>query len=146
MLNSREFTIFPSIPMDSPVKQRLSHIVNSYSLAGEEVEPFTVKLGFLTENYPWFLVELALTEVLVQNWLRYPLPRGIFFLEQVEKRLQEWEKNTEISSYLMPSQFELITGLPPVSFDFLNQSSWHCSELKMLTVESSLGDRPYTTN
>lgn len=132
--------------MDGLVQQRLHHIVDSYSLIGEAGEPFTTKLGSLTKNYPWFIVELALIEVLVQNWLRYPLPRGVLFLEQVEARLQTWQQASRVSSCLTPDQFELITGLSPLCFDVLNMPSGHPAEPGILAVESGLGDRSYTTN
>ncbi|MGF1522472.1 MAG: hypothetical protein ACFBSF_09155 [Leptolyngbyaceae cyanobacterium] len=132
--------------MDGLVQQRLHHIVDSYSLVGEAGETFAAKLSSLTNNYPWFIVELAVTEVLVQNWLRYPLPRGVLFLEQVEERLQGWQKTSRVSSCLTPDHFELITGLSPLCFDVLNTPSGYRAEPRGLAVESGLGDRPYTTN
>ncbi|MEL6384351.1 MAG: hypothetical protein AAFQ89_18215 [Cyanobacteria bacterium J06626_18] len=132
--------------MDGLVQQRLHHILDSYSLVGEAGETFAMKLVSLTKGYPWFIVELALTEVLVQNWLRYPLPRGVLFLEQVEERLQVWQKTSRVSSCLTPDQFELITGLSPLCFDALNMPSGYPDKPRMLAVESGLGDRSYTTN
>ncbi|MBE7382021.1 MAG: hypothetical protein F6J95_011485 [Leptolyngbya sp. SIO1E4] len=100
--------------MDALIQQqRLHHIVESYSLAGEELETFAPKLDLLVKDYPGFLIELALVEVLVQNWLRYPMPRGLLFLEQVRDRLQAWQEAAMVSSGVTPEQFEQITGLTP---------------------------------
>ncbi|NER78243.1 MAG: hypothetical protein F6K42_01445 [Leptolyngbya sp. SIO1D8] len=99
--------------------QRLHHIVNSYSLAGEELETFSPKLDLLVKDYPWFLIELALVEVLSQNWLRYPMPRGLLFLEQVQRCLQKWQEAAIVSSWVTPDQFEQITGLTPRGFEML---------------------------
>lgn len=104
-------------------QQRLRHIVESYALAGEERDLFAAKLSLLEEGYPWFLIELALVEVLVQNWLKYPLPRGLAFLQQVEARLKEWRSASNVSSLLTPVQFEQVTGLTPLSFRLLHAMS-----------------------
>lgn len=93
-------------------QQRLQHIVDSYSLAGDESAVFSYQLELLVHDYPCFLVELAIVDILVQNWLRYPMPRGIRFLELVQGQLQVWRQAAVISSALTPQQFEQITGLP----------------------------------
>ena len=127
-------------------QQRLQHIINSYSLAGEDVEPFLTKLNLLREDHPWFLIELALVEILVQNWLRYPLPRGLPFLEQVAARLQEWQATPKVPEFLTPNQFEQVTGLAPVGFDLLPTLPKAGPGNRGLVVEGGFGDRHYTTD
>ena len=122
-------------------QQRLQHIVDSYSLAGENVPPFVTRLNRLQEGYPWFLVELALVEILVQNWLRYPMPRGLPFLEQVDARLQTWQAASKVPEFLTPKQFEQITGLAPIGFSLLHTLSVGSPSKKHLVVEGSFGDR-----
>lgn len=111
-------------------KQRLQQIVDSYSLAEGDLETFSAELYSLIEDFPWFLVELALVEVLVQNWLRYPMPRGLLFLEQVRERLREWQQASAVSSFLTPNQFEHVTGLVPQGFEELEALSKHSHKVK----------------
>jgi len=94
-------------------QQRIQHIIDSYALAGREAEAFGGALSVMIERYSYPLVEWALAEALVQNWLRYPLPRGLVFLEQVETCLQSWVETTKMSITLTAEQFEHITGLTP---------------------------------
>ncbi len=102
-------------------EQRLHHIVASYELAGEDAEPFMTHLQSLRQQHPSALIEWALVDVLVQNWLRYPLPRGQRFLNQVQAQLEDWQTTGTVSSALTPSQFEHVTGLrgllPPLIAD-----------------------------
>ena len=128
--------------------RRLQHIVDSYSLAGDAdaFDTFSTELDLLRKDYPWFLVELAVVEVLVENWLRYPMPRGLYFLKQVQERLQEWRETSIISSFLNPDQFEQITGLPPWGFDMLQVFSIQFSESGPFAVKRSPSDRRYTAN
>ncbi|MGD1941181.1 MAG: hypothetical protein ACFB0G_07700 [Leptolyngbyaceae cyanobacterium] len=98
-------------------QQRLQHIVDSYALAGRDATLFDRRLAALIQQYSYNAVELALVEGLVQNWLRYPLPRGMAFLEQIQTRLQAWREAAMISTGLTPTQFEQVTGLPPYSFE-----------------------------
>lgn len=98
-------------------QQRLQHIVDSYSLAGRDATLFERRLTTLVQQYSYNAVELALVEGLIQNWLRYPLPRGLAFLEQIQTRLQAWREEAMISTGLTPTQFEQVTGLPPHSFE-----------------------------
>ena len=99
-------------------QQRIQHIVDSYSLAGRELAAFKECLDAILNVYSYSMLEWALVDVLVQNWLRYPLPRGVAFLHQVERCLQSWSEAGMIASTLTPEQFELIAGLSaPASID-----------------------------
>ncbi|MEO1094048.1 MAG: hypothetical protein AAFX01_04010 [Cyanobacteria bacterium J06638_28] len=98
--------------MDSLLqRQRLDRIVASYALAGEAEDLFSERLQQLLQAYPSALIEWALVEVLAQNWLRYPLPRGLAFITQVEVKLQQWQTSIDASIAITPSQFEHVTGL-----------------------------------
>lgn len=101
--------------MDVLIQQRrLQHIIDSYSLVGRDGDLFEARLSSLVESYPYPAVELALVETLVGNWLRYPLPRGLAYLEQVENLLQQWVSSSTLFTALTPEQFEHVTGLPPL--------------------------------
>ena len=103
--------------MDATIQQqRIQHIVDSYALAGRETAAFRDGLAAILDQYSFWMVEWALVDVLVQNWLRYPLPRGRAFLHQVEGCLQTWVHDGAISSALTPEQFQLIAGLPAPTF------------------------------
>lgn len=93
-------------------RQRLSHIVESYTLAGEEPAAFETRLDALATEHPAALIELAMVECLVNGWLRFPLVRGLAFLAEVEARLHAW-KSDPITSFVSPLQFATITGLDP---------------------------------
>ncbi|NEQ30970.1 MAG: hypothetical protein F6K04_08195 [Leptolyngbya sp. SIO4C5] len=69
-------------------------------------------LSCLLDCYSTALVELALAEILVKNWLRYPMIRGVSFLMQVHEKLKNWETQP-VMSVLTPTQFQLVTGLDP---------------------------------
>ncbi|HEY9888333.1 MAG TPA: hypothetical protein V6D02_08025, partial [Candidatus Obscuribacterales bacterium] len=88
------------------------HIVDSYTLAGQDLEVFEPQLAKLTQHYAYQAIELALVEVLVSNWVRYPLPRGMAFLAQVEACLQSWQTADQVATTLTATQFEQVTGLP----------------------------------
>lgn len=92
-------------------RQRVKHIVSSYQLDGEDAA-FAFELDLLLQHYPTALVELALVETLVDNWLRLPLVRGREFLVQTHAQLQQWE-DREVISTIAPEQFQQITGLDP---------------------------------
>jgi len=125
-------------------QQRLQHIVNSYTLAGEDPNAFEVRLNALLTTVPWFLLELALVDVLAQNWLRYPMPRGLLFLEQVRSRLAQWREDSAISTPLTPDQFEQITGLTPLSFQLLaTPVTKVANATQVLVIEGGLSDRQY---
>ncbi|MBD0333955.1 MAG: hypothetical protein ICV62_00555 [Cyanobacteria bacterium Co-bin13] len=91
--------------------QRIRHIVASYGLTGDDPAPFDDYLTNLMQAFPEPLIELAIVETLVQQWLRVPLLRGIEFLETAHQVLQGWDSVVE--SRLTPSYFEMITGLDP---------------------------------
>lgn len=92
-------------------QQRVKHIVSSYQLDGNEAR-FDDDLANLLCHYPAPLVELALAETLIDNWLSIPMVRGQAFLAQVYQRLKSWEEQT-ISTTLTPQTFQQITGLNP---------------------------------
>lgn len=92
-------------------RQRVKHIVSSYQLDGEDAA-FASELDLLLQQYPMALVELALVETLVDNWLKLSLVRGREFLVQTHAQLQLWE-DREVVSTIAPEQFHQITGLDP---------------------------------
>lgn len=98
--------------IDSSHQQRIQHIVSSYGLRGDDPAPFEAYLAHLMRAFPEPLIELAIVETLVQQWLRVPLVRGIEFLQTAHQLLQNWE-NQAIQSRLTPFSFEMITGLDP---------------------------------
>jgi hypothetical protein len=98
--------------------QRVKHIVDSYCLEGCEPLSFEQHLKKLLEIYPAYVVELALVEVLVAQWMRVPMQRGNRFLAEVEQHLYEWmhqpNRDRPISPYrITAEQFQTITGLDP---------------------------------
>lgn len=95
------------------LQQRLRHLVDSYALAGTDPEPmapFRQRLERLVNQHSRAMVELAITETLLEGWQEVPLVRGIPFLSQVQERLQAWQMESR-APYLTPSQFQSITGL-----------------------------------
>jgi hypothetical protein len=96
--------------------QRIQHIVDSYSLADDPADAFASYLSELIKQYPPGLIELALVQTLVKNWLRVPMKKGVSFLLATQDQLNQWQlqaKETRLQSSLTPSQFEQITGLDP---------------------------------
>ena len=93
-------------------QQRVKHIVSSYQLDGGESRAFDTYLNDLLTRYPSPLIELAITETLVDSWASIPLVRGIEFLKKAHETLQHWE-NHPIVSTLTPEQFQQVTGLDP---------------------------------
>lgn len=93
-------------------QQRVKHIISSYQLDGDEGEPFFVYLDELFLAFPTPLIELAIVETLVSNWLTVPMVKGHSFLRQAHEQLKAWE-NQEIFSSIAPDQFQQITGLDP---------------------------------
>ncbi|PSB20629.1 hypothetical protein C7B65_06915 [Phormidesmis priestleyi ULC007] len=93
-------------------QQRVKHIVSSYQLEGKETEAFADYLEELLQTYAMPLLELALAETLIVNWMNVPMQKGILFLQQTHDRLKNWETHS-ISSSLTPQEFQQITGLDP---------------------------------
>lgn len=93
-------------------QQRVKHIVSSYDLGGNEVTQFNSYLEELLGIYPCPLIELALVETLIDNWLSVPLVRGIEFLTQTHNKLKSWETQPIVST-ITPEQFQQISGLDP---------------------------------
>lgn len=99
-------------------RQRVKHIVSSYHLDGAEIdgsetERFHCRLEQLLNHHPTPLVELALVEVLVDSWIHVPPLRGLAFLAQTQRLLEQW-KDQSIVSTLTPQQFQQITNLDPI--------------------------------
>ena len=97
-------------------QQRVKHIVDSYLLKGtDDPDSFNAYLNDLLAHYPHGLVELALVETLVKNWLQVPMQKGIPFLATARERLQQWQaepvNERSLHSQLTPSQFAQVTGL-----------------------------------
>ncbi|HEY9881641.1 MAG TPA: hypothetical protein V6D29_24530 [Leptolyngbyaceae cyanobacterium] len=90
--------------------QRIQHIVACYSLMGDDPAPFEDYLADLMQVFPEPLIELAIVETLVQQWLRFPLMRGIEFLQTTHGMLQAWQ-GQPMQIRLTPLHFEMITGL-----------------------------------
>lgn len=72
--------------------------------------PFEAYLIDLMQVFPEPLIELAIVEVLVQQWLQVPLVRGLAFLQKTHQMLNTWQSQ-QIKSRLTPASYELITGL-----------------------------------
>lgn len=102
-------------------RQRVKYIISSYRLDEANSQEFEDYLEMLMANYPWPLIELALVETLIHNWVQVPMKRGYEFLTQVHEQLQIWERyvliQTEtapsIASTITPEQFQQITNLDP---------------------------------
>ena len=91
-------------------QQRVNHIVDSYLLAGEDPASFQKYLDDLIVQYPAGLIELALVETLVSNWLKIPMEKGVAFLAATHERLKQWQQPDQ-SPAITPSQFSQIVGL-----------------------------------
>lgn len=94
-------------------RQRVKHIIDSYQLDHKhDSEQFSLYLEDLFERYPTPVLELALTETLVDEWLNVPMLRGCQFLEKAYGKIKRWE-SAEAVSTLSFEQFQQITGLSP---------------------------------
>lgn len=93
-------------------QQRVKHIVSSYQLSGHEAAGFDSYLEELLQIYPYPLIELALIETLIDQWLAVPLTRGVEFLVQTHNKLKSWEHQPIVST-ITPEQFHHIAGLDP---------------------------------
>jgi hypothetical protein len=104
-------------------RQRVKYIVSSYQLDHVDRDQFNIVLDMLLQEYPAPLVELAIAETLVANWLTVPMPKGCAFLSQTQSYLKAWETHVaschadfaqaHIHCSLTPEQFQQITGLDP---------------------------------
>ncbi len=94
-------------------QQRVKHIVSSYELTGDADDAFQVRLTELLATYPASLIELALTEALVDAWASVPMVRGTEFLTRVHEKLKHWETQPIVST-VTPEQFQHVTGLDPI--------------------------------
>lgn len=103
-------------------RQRVKYIISSYRLDQGNSQRFDDYLEMLLVNYPLPLIELALVETLIHNWLQVPMNRGYEFLVQVHEQLQIWERYAlmqaqtapcAIASTITPEQFQQITNLDP---------------------------------
>ena len=92
--------------------QRIQHIVTAYGLTGEDPERFNGYLSQMMATFPLPLIELALVETLVRQWLQVPLKRGLAFLEQAHAMLVQWQQQM-FEIRVTPPTFEMITGLDP---------------------------------
>ena len=96
-------------------QQRIQHIVDSYSLAGEETTAFESYLSELLSQYPYGLIELALVETLIESWLTIPMEKGVPFLTKAHRHLKQWQQNQceqpASAHRFTPEQFSQITGL-----------------------------------
>jgi hypothetical protein len=96
--------------------QRVQHIVDSYLLAGDEPGAFETYLHDLLSQYPHGLIELALVDTLVKNWLTIPMQKGVPFLATAHEQLKQWQTDQQqhlLEISLTHSQFHQITGLDP---------------------------------
>lgn len=93
-------------------QQRVKHIISSYELDGEAGEAFQTYLSELLQLYPASLIELALTETLVDGWAAVPMVRGTEFLKRAYAKLKQWETQPIVST-VTPEQFQHVTGLDP---------------------------------
>lgn len=103
-------------------QQRVRYIVDSYTLAGSDNEAFEDYLKQLFVQYPYGLIELALVETLVKNWLVIPMEKGVPFLTTAHEKLKQWQQSASTLS-LTPNQFFQITNLDPqLAFDALTET------------------------
>ena len=110
-------------------RQRVKYIIDSYRLAGDDGEAFSLLLDELAEVYPLARLELALVEVLVESWTVFPMERGLPYLHKAENRLRAWRTEGP-SPRLTPAQFEQITGLDStVTFNGLDATSADIPEI-----------------
>ncbi|MEL6224468.1 MAG: hypothetical protein AAFR31_17670 [Cyanobacteria bacterium J06627_8] len=93
-------------------QQRVKHIVDSYQIDGDDTDRFSRYLTDLLQTYPAPLIELAITETLVDGWAAVPMIRGIDFLKKSHDKLKDWELNPIVST-VTPEQFQHVTGLDP---------------------------------
>lgn len=84
-------------------RQRLQHIVDSYQLDGDDGDAFSAYLTRLLEVYPQSLIELALTEGIVEEWSNVPMQKGMPFLHGVYKKLRFWQPDLDPPSQLSTS-------------------------------------------
>ena len=109
------------VNLEDAYHQRIHTIVTSFDLTGYDPESFDLFLNSLKGQVPLLLLELALVETLVKEWLRIPFERGVTFLEATQDLLQLWQKG-RFECRLTPLHFELITGLDPTpTFTGLDQ-------------------------
>lgn len=97
-------------------RQRIQHIVDSYMLAGDEPVASQTYLQDLLSQYPHGLIELALVDTLIKNWLTIPMPKGVPFLATAHEQIKQWQIEQQQSTQtvnLTHSQFHQITGLDP---------------------------------
>jgi hypothetical protein len=107
--------------LDLSCYQRIQIIVISYNLAGYDEQSFETYLHALMGRVPLLLLELAIVETLIKQWLRIPFERGVQFLEQTQNLLSVWQSG-QFECHLTPGYFELVTGLDPDPvFDSLEQ-------------------------
>jgi len=93
-------------------QQRIQYIIDSYTLTGNDTEAFKTYLGELFNQYPYGLIELAIVETLIKNWLAIPMEKGLPFLKATHEKLKQWQQNVSALS-LTPNQFFQITNLDP---------------------------------
>lgn len=93
-------------------QQRVRHVIDSYMLRGtvDETDAFDAYIDTLLSQYPQGLVELALVETLVKNWLTIPMEKGVAFLTAAHDCIQQWQSTAQ-PVMITPSQFSQITGL-----------------------------------
>lgn len=105
-------------------QQRVRYIVDSYTLAGSDNEAFEDYLKQLFVQYPYGLIELALVETLIKNWLVIPMEKGIPFLTKAHEKLKQWQQSASTLS-LTPNQFFQITNLDPqLAFDVIAETDY----------------------
>ncbi|KKJ01094.1 hypothetical protein [Prochlorothrix hollandica] len=93
-------------------RQRVHHIVTSYQLDQGDSSLCAAYVDDLLQSYPAPLLELALAETLVKEWLQLPQMRGVPFFQKTHQQLQTWEISPIVST-LTPGHFYGITGLDP---------------------------------
>jgi hypothetical protein len=137
-----------SIAMSNPeiaYRQRIQLIVTSYNLAGYDAQAFETYLNALMGQVPLLLLELALVETLMRQWLRVPVERGVQFLAQTQSLLGHWQSG-KFDGCLTPLHFEMITGLDPApTFGGLDQvlQDWCSAADRVLaTVQIPATDTP----
>ncbi|MEL6230128.1 MAG: hypothetical protein AAFR24_09465 [Cyanobacteria bacterium J06627_3] len=106
-------------------RQRVHHIVASYQLDGDDGDAFADTLNQLLETYPQSLIELAITESIVEGWSDVPMQKGIPFIQKVQKKLRAWQPDLER------------LRRPTTSLKTLNPKFFGAMSLDVRAVESS---------
>lgn len=97
-------------------QQRVHHIIDSYSLRGNDSAQFNQRLEQLFADYEITAIELAIVDTLISTWMVLPPVKGLDFIDRVEFRL-----TANLPTLVTASHYRAITGLDG-SYLFLRQN------------------------